>query len=183
MASYATTEMHTGGEPLRIIEEGYPEISGITILEKIKTMKNKMEDSRKLLMFEPRGHFDMYGVLLVPPDNPSADIGAIFMHNEGYSTMCGHAILSLGRYLLDKGFVKNPKIPETRINIQCPCGLVESYVKYDGKKTGAVRFLSVPAFLFAKGKRFTILHGNTIYTQHALHLDNLIITNQNLVSN
>jgi trans-L-3-hydroxyproline dehydratase len=105
--------LHTGGEPLRIIEEGYPEISGTTILEKIKTMKNKMDDSRKLLMFEPRGHFDMYGVLLVPPDNPSADIGAIFMHNEGYSTMCGHAILSLRRYLLDKGFVKNPKIPET----------------------------------------------------------------------
>ncbi|XP_063425578.1 trans-L-3-hydroxyproline dehydratase-like [Mytilus trossulus] len=150
MAEFVTTEMHTGGEPLRIIEKGYPDIPGATILEKIQTMKNSMEDKRKLLMFEPRGHFDMYGVLLVPPDIPSADVGAIFMHNQGYSTMCGHAMLALGRYIVDNGIVKNPTIPETKVNIQCPCGLVESYVKYDGKKTGAVRFFSVPAFLFAK---------------------------------
>ena len=151
MAEYITTEMHTGGEPLRIIEKGYPIITGSTILEKIQTLKTSMDNVRKLLMFEPRGHFDMFGVLLVPPDNPRADIGAIFMHNEGYSSMCGHAVIALGRYLMDKGIVKTTSVPETQVNIQCPCGLVEAYVKYDGSKTGSVRFFSVPSFLYAKG--------------------------------
>ena len=152
MAVYVTTEMHTGGDPVRIVEKGYPEIKGATILEKLQYLKKELDHVRKLLMWEPRGHFDMYGVVLVPADNPSAVVGAIFMRNDGYATMCGHAVISLGRYLVDKGFVKNPTIPETVVNIQCPCGLVEARVQYDGKKTGAVRFFSVPSFLYAKGK-------------------------------
>jgi len=152
MAEYVTTEMHTGGEPFRIIEKGYPDIKGATIWEKIRCLKKELDHVRKLLMWEPRGHFDMFGVVLVPADNPSAVVGAIFLHNEGYSSMCGHGVISLGRYLVDKGFVKNPTIPETVVNIQCPCGLVETRIQYDGKKTGAVRFFSVPSFLYAKGK-------------------------------
>lgn len=44
----------------------------------------------------------MYGAVLVEPDHPEAHIGVLFMHNEGYSTMCGHATIALGRYLVDK---------------------------------------------------------------------------------
>jgi trans-L-3-hydroxyproline dehydratase len=83
MAEYVTTEMHTGGEPFRIIEKGYPDIKGATILEKIRCLKRELDHVRKLLMWEPRGHFDMFGVVLVPADNPSAVVGAIFLHNEG----------------------------------------------------------------------------------------------------
>lgn len=150
MNEFITTEMHTAGEPVRIIEKGYPDITGDTILQKISTMRKSMDDKRVLLMHEPRGHFDMYGALLVSPDIQEADVGVIFMHNEGYSTMCGHAVISLGRYLIDKGIVQNPTIPETKINIQCPCGLVETHVKYDGTKTGSVRFQSVPAYVYSK---------------------------------
>ena len=92
-----TTEMHTGGEPVRIIETGYPEPEGATILEKRAWLRANADHYRKLLMFEPRGHYDMYGALLVTPDAPGADVGVIFMHNEGYATMCGHAVISLGR--------------------------------------------------------------------------------------
>ena len=152
MAEYVTTEMHTGGDPVRIVEKGYPEIKGATILEKIRYLKNELDHVRKLLMWEPRGHLAMFGVVLVPADNPSAEVGAIFIQNDGYCHMCGHAVISLGRYLVDKGFVKNPTVPETVVNIQCPCGLVEARVQYDGKKTGAVSFFSVPSFLYAKGK-------------------------------
>ena len=97
-----TTEMHTGGEPLRIIESGYPEIEGTTILDKRRFVTEKLDHLRKFLMFEPRGHFDMYGALLVKPDLPEADLAVLFLHNEGYSTMCGHAVLALGRYAVDK---------------------------------------------------------------------------------
>ncbi|XP_045175723.2 trans-L-3-hydroxyproline dehydratase-like [Mercenaria mercenaria] len=145
-----TIEMHTGGEPLRIVKSGLPAIKGKTILDKRRYLKDNIDNLRKLLIFEPRGHYDMYGVYLVEPDVIGADIGCIFIHNEGYSTMCGHAVLALGRYVVDHGIVREPVSPETRIVMQCPCGPVEAFVQYEHGKTGNVRFNSVPSFLFQK---------------------------------
>lgn len=101
-----TVEMHTGGEPLRIIISGYPEIKGKTILDKRRYLKENLDYLRRFLIFEPRGHYDQYGALLVKPDEESADLAVIFMHNEGYSTMCGHAVIALGRFAIDHGYVK-----------------------------------------------------------------------------
>ena len=147
-----TTEMHTGGEPLRIVEAGFPAIKGTTILDKRKYIRENLDHIRKFIIFEPRGHFDMYGVVFVEPDISEADIGTIFIHNEGYSTMCGHAIIALGRYAIDHGIVKTPVSPETEVVFQCPCGRVEAFVEYNNGKTGNVRFHSVPAFVFALGE-------------------------------
>lgn len=148
-----TVEMHTGGEPLRIVTAGLPVLHGETLLEKRRYLRDNLDHIRKFLIFEPRGHYDMYGVYIVEPDRKEADFGCIFFHNEGYSTMCGHAVIALGRYAVDHGLVQTPTAPETRVVMQCPCGLVEAFVEYDGKKTGSVRFNSVPAFLFQKGTR------------------------------
>ncbi len=98
-----TVEMHTGGEPLRIITCGYPEIKGETILAKRKYVEENLDHIRKLLMHEPRGHAEMYGALLVPPDDNKADLAVLFMHNGGYSVMCGHGVIALGRYAVDSG--------------------------------------------------------------------------------
>ena len=98
-----TVEMHTGGEALRIITSGYPEIKGETILAKRRYVTENLDDIRKLLMREPRGHSEMYGALLVPPDHEKADLASLFIHNGGYSVMCGHAVLALGRYAIDSG--------------------------------------------------------------------------------
>ena len=61
--------------------------------------------------------------------------------------MCGHATICLGRYAVDYKLVK-PASPETRVVIQCPCGLVTVYVQYDSEtgQTGSVRFQSVPSY-------------------------------------
>ena len=139
-----TIEMHTGGEPVRLVIGGYPSIPGATILAKRRHAQAHLDHLRRLLMFEPRGHFDMYGVLPVEPDLPGADLAVLFIHNEGYSTMCGHAVIALGRWAVDQGIVPR-KAGETRVAIQCPCGLVEAFVAADG----SVRFRSVPAFAFA----------------------------------
>jgi proline racemase len=139
-----TVEMHTGGEPVRIIVAGYPSIPGATILAKRRYAREHLDHLRRLLMFEPRGHFDMYGALPVEPDLPGADLAVLFMHNEGYSTMCGHGVIALGRWAVDSGIVARGK-EESRLGIQCPCGLVEVAVAADG----SVRFESVPAFAFA----------------------------------
>ncbi|XP_021363802.1 trans-L-3-hydroxyproline dehydratase-like isoform X2 [Mizuhopecten yessoensis] len=144
-----TREMHTAGEPLRVVESGFPSPRGDTILDKIRYTREHLDPYRKLLMNEPRGHLDMFGAVLVEPDHKDADIATMFIHNAGYSTMCGHAIIALGRYSVDTGLVRNPSSPETRVAIQCPCGLVEAFVEYKDGKTGNVRFNSVPAFVFA----------------------------------
>ncbi|MDH2595927.1 MULTISPECIES: proline racemase family protein [Acinetobacter calcoaceticus/baumannii complex] len=135
-------DMHTGGEPLRIITEGYPDIEGNTILEKRRYVTQHLDHLRKFLMFEPRGHKEMYGALLVEPSLPEADLAVLFMHNEGYSTMCGHAVIALGRFAIDEGLVEKT-FPKTTVNIECPCGLVQVEVDPNTYETS---FISVPAF-------------------------------------
>ena len=120
-----TVEMHTGGEPVRLVTAGYPAIPGATILAKRRHAREHLDHLRRLLMFEPRGHFDMYGVLPVEPDLPEADLAVLFIHNEGYSTMCGHAVIALARWAVDSGRVARRE-PETHVAIQCPCGLVQA---------------------------------------------------------
>lgn len=143
-------EMHTGGEPVRIIESGYPPLLGETILDKRRYARENFDHLRTALMHEPRGHFDMYGVIPVEPDLPEADLAVLFIHNEGYSLMCGHAALALGRYAVDKGMVEAEE-PETRMVIQCPCGPVTVYAEVREGRTGRVRFHSVGAFAYQLG--------------------------------
>ena len=149
MQKLSVIDMHTGGEPVRIVTGGYPRIPGGTILEKRAYVRENLDHLRKMLMFEPRGHYDMYGVLPVEPDLPGADLAVLFMHNEGYSTMCGHAVIALGRYAVDQGLVAAFE-PVTTVNIECPCGMVVASVEVKDGKAGAVTFESVPAFLFAR---------------------------------
>jgi proline racemase len=147
-----TVEMHTGGEPVRIVTSGYPTIEGATLLDKRRFARENLDRFRSLIMFEPRGHYDMYGVLPVAPDHPEADMAVLFIHNEGYSTMCGHATIALGRYALDRGMIE-PEGETARLNLQCPCGLVRVRVALEDGKPGPrnprVSFVSVPAFAFA----------------------------------
>jgi trans-L-3-hydroxyproline dehydratase len=156
--------MHTGGEPLRIVTGGYPALpKGLTILEKRAYVRDHLDHLRRLLIFEPRGHYDMYGALLVEPDLAGADLAVLFMHNEGYSTMCGHAVIALGRYAVDEGLVERRE-PVTTVNIECPCGLVVASVEVRNGKAGAVSFESVPAFLFARDEAVALPgHGSIAF--------------------
>jgi len=142
-----TVEMHTGGEPLRIITDGIPFPEGLTLLGKRRYLQQEADKYRRFLMLEPRGHRDMYGAVIVPPDSENADFGVIFMHNEGYSTMCGHGVIALGRYAVDHGLVDKDPL-STSMVIQCPCGDVETTVQTDGDHFGTVIFKSVPAFAY-----------------------------------
>ncbi|NGO54725.1 proline racemase family protein [Allomesorhizobium camelthorni] len=172
MEKLTVMDMHTGGEPLRIVTGGYPPIPRGTILDKRAYVRDKLDHLRKILIFEPRGHYDMYGALLVEPDLPGADLAVLFMHNEGYSTMCGHAIVALGRYAVDQGLVA-VREPVTTVNIECPCGMVVASVEVKDGSAGAVSFESVPAFLFARDRSvklqsfgeilFDIAYGGAFY--------------------
>ena len=141
-----TVEMHCGGEPVRIVVAGYPEIAGETILLKRRFAAEHTDHLRRLLMFEPRGHTDMYGVIPVTPDLPEADLAVLFMHNEGYSTMCGHATIAVARWAIESGLVVVTE-PETEIALQVPAGLVRITARVSGGRVGRVSFRSVPAFV------------------------------------
>jgi trans-L-3-hydroxyproline dehydratase len=145
-----TVEMHTGGEPVRIVCNVADRICGEDILAKRRFMHEHADEVRRLLMFEPRGHYDMYGAVLVQPTLAEADLAVLFTHNEGYSTMCGHAVIALARFAVDTGRVPAVE-PLTRVGIECPCGLVVAFVEVRDGKAGAVYFDSVPAFAFALG--------------------------------
>ncbi len=152
-----TVEMHTGGEPVRIVVGGWPEVPGATLLDKRRHATAEQDHLRRFLMHEPRGHYDMYGVLPVTPDHPDAHLAVLFMHNAGWSTMCGHAVIALGRWAVDQGMVSTDG-DTARVNIQCPCGLVPADVALSGPDAGQVTFESVPAFAAALDQSIDLPH-------------------------
>ena len=117
-----TIDMHTGGEPLRVIVDGFPKLEGNSVLEYRNFVKENYDYLRKALMHEPRGHADMYGCILLPPNDDDGDFGILFLHNEGYSTMCGHAVIAISVLAVEMGWV-DKIAPETHIKIDAPCGL------------------------------------------------------------
>jgi proline racemase len=139
------TDMHTAGEPVRIVTGGYPALAGATLLEKRREARDDHDAYRRALMLEPRGHAGMYGVIPVAASHREAVLGVLFIHNEGYSTMCGHATIALGRWCIESGLV--PAIaPVTRFAIEAPCGLVRLSCQVANGRVGEVSFESVPAF-------------------------------------
>lgn len=143
-----TIDAHTAGEPLRVIVDGVPALPGATILEKRRYFREHLDFLRTALMWEPRGHADMYGCVLTEPETPDGDLGVIFMHNEGYSTMCGHGIIGLAKVVLDTGMVeKEGATPILRIDT--PAGRVTAHARREGEQVIEVSFLNVPSFVYA----------------------------------
>ncbi|MCD2205113.1 proline racemase family protein [Halobacterium sp. KA-6] len=140
-----TIESHTGGEPLRIIVDGFPELEGDTILERRRQMQNEHDDLRSALMWEPRGHADMYGAILTEPVTDQADVGILFTTNKGYSSMCGHGIIALGTALLEAQMLPSSP-PEKTVAFDTPAGLVTATSKLDNGRVTSVSFENVPSF-------------------------------------
>src|SRR5215475_3569160 len=118
-----TIEMHTGGEPLRVYTSGLPAIKGNTVLEKRRYFREHYDHIRTGTIWEPRGHADMYGAVLTP--SADADFDVFFLHNEGYSTMCGHAILALTTLVFETGLIVKPG-DARELAINAPAGRVHA---------------------------------------------------------
>ena len=145
VVKYHTVEMHAGGEPVRLVLEGFPEPRGATVLEKRNDAAARLDVHRRRLMLEPRGHAEMYGALPVQASVPGAAFGVLFMHHSGFSTMCGHATIALGRWAVDAGRV-TLRDGCADFVLECPCGPVAVHVADGG---ASVAFDSVPAFAAA----------------------------------
>jgi proline racemase len=143
-------DYHTGGEPFRIVTGGVEEPRGSTILERRRDALERLDHVRRLLVFEPRGHADMYGCHVVPPNDVGADLGVLFFHNAGYSTACGHGTIALVTWALDEGIVRREE-GENRIVVDVPSGRLEAWGHVQGGRVRSVRFRNVPAYVQAQG--------------------------------
>jgi trans-L-3-hydroxyproline dehydratase len=143
-----TIDAHAAGEPLRVVTGGIPAPAGRSMLERRRFARERLDPWRRALMWEPRGHADMYGCLLTPPVSPGADLGVLFMHNEGFSTMCGHGIIALVTVLLETG-MRPIGAPETTLRIDTPAGLIRAVARIEGQRVASVAFDNVPSFVLA----------------------------------
>jgi len=147
-----TVDYHTAGEPFRIVTAGVPELEGRRILDRRRWAKEHLDDVRRLLVNEPRGHADMYGCFVTPPDDDWADLGVVFFHNEGYSTACGHGTIALVTWAIDSGRIRvEPRATSVSVTVDVPSGRLacEARLDEDGK-VEAVRFRNVPSFVLAR---------------------------------
>jgi len=144
-----TFDAHTGGEPLRIITGGWPAPEGDSILARRRFARDEQDTLRTALMWEPRGHADMYGCLVTPPVTPDADFGVLFLHNEGFSTMCGHGIIAVVTVALETGMIWGDR-NETTVRIDTPAGLVTARGKMDDARVSSVAFENVPSFVLSR---------------------------------
>ena len=146
-------DLHCAGEPLRLIRSGYPQVPFAPILDRRRWVQDHADGARRTLMFEPRGHRDMYGAVLLPPFRSDADIAVLFMHNAGYSTMCGHGIICLTAGLIEERLYPATE-PQTVIRWETPAGLVTATAdvttaENGGPEVAGVRFVNVPSYLHA----------------------------------
>ena len=148
-----TVDYHTAGEPFRIVTGGVPELEGRRILDRRRWAKENIDEVRRLLVNEPRGHADMYGCFVTPPDDDWADLGVVFFHNEGYSTACGHGTIALVTWAIDSGRIEaRPDASSVSVTVDVPSGRLVCQARLDPDgKVEAVRFRNVPSFVFARG--------------------------------
>ncbi len=165
-ARITAIDMHTGGEPLRVLIDGLPTIEGRTVLEKRRYFREHYDYIRTGLMWEPRGHADMYGAVITP--SADADFDVFFLHNEGYSTMCGHAIIALTKLVIETGLVGKQEII-----INVPAGRVHAKATVENGEVREVSFRNVPSFLYLRDElvqvpdvgivRFDVAYGGAFY--------------------
>lgn len=141
MQRVRVVDSHTGGEPTRVVLEGFPELLGATVQEKRMEFDRIAGDWWRGLLDEPRGSDPWVGALLLPSSNPVCDFGVIFFNTVGSLHMCGHGTIGLAATLHHLGLVK-----QDELTLDTPVGPVA--VKLHGPNRATLR--NVPAYRLAK---------------------------------
>ncbi|HNH21546.1 MAG TPA: proline racemase family protein, partial [Ferruginibacter sp.] len=140
-------DAHTCGNPVRLVKQGGPVLTGNSMSEKRQHFLREFDWIRKGLMFEPRGHDMMSGSILYPPHDPQNDVAVLFIETSGCLPMCGHGTIGTVTIAIEEGLIQ-PKTPGT-VRLEAPAGLVIISYQQEGGKVKSVRLTNVPAFLHA----------------------------------
>ncbi|MDR1801069.1 MAG: proline racemase family protein [Lachnospiraceae bacterium] len=159
-ASFVAVDTHTVGECTRILLSGFPELKGDTPIERKKYLQSNFDKYRQALMFEPRGHHDMFGAYLTTPLNKEADFAVFFMDTGAYLNMCGHGTIGSCTAIIEAG-LKEAVEPYTDIVLEAPAGIVRAKAEVKNGKVVSVTFKNVPAFLY-KENLTTVIDGKEI---------------------
>ncbi len=159
-ASFHAIDTHTVGEFTRIIVSGFPELKGETMIERKNFLARNYDKYRRALMFEPRGHHDMFGALLTDPVHSEADFGVIFMDTGEYLNMCGHGTIGSVTAIIETGLVPAQE-PYTEVVLDAPAGLIRTKAEVKNGKVMNVTLTNVPAFLY-KENLTTVVDGKEI---------------------
>jgi proline racemase len=150
-----TVDYHTAGEPFRIVTGGVEPLRGKTILEKRRYALEHLDRVRELLVFEPRGHADMYGCFVTEPEDSGADLGVVFFHNAGYSTACGHGTIALVTWAIESSRIEAVE-PQTRVVVDVPSGRLSTVANVKNGHVESVRFRNVPSFVLVDGLKIRV---------------------------
>ncbi|MGQ1787168.1 4-hydroxyproline epimerase [Saccharicrinis sp. GN24d3] len=139
---------HTCGNPVRVVAGGVPPLKGASIFDKREHFLKEFDWVRTGLMFEPRGHEQMSGSLIFPPENPQNDAGILFIETSGCLPMCGHGTIGTVTIAIEEGLIM-PNVPG-KLRLETPAGLVIAhYERNDKGKVTSVKLINIPSFLYA----------------------------------
>jgi proline racemase len=160
----STVDYHTAGEPFRIVTEGVGPIPGATMLDKRRYAQEQLDQVRRLLVNEPRGHADMYGCFVTDPVGPDSALGVLFFHNAGFSTACGHGTIALVTWALEHGVLE----PREPLRVDAPSGTLDVDASLSRGRVERVAFRNVPSFVHltdveAAGLRADVAFGGAFY--------------------
>jgi proline racemase len=159
---FAAVDSHTEGMPTRVVTGGVGPLPGASMLERKTHFEAELDDLRRLLMREPRGHGAMSGAILQPPTREDADWGVLFIEVSGCLPMCGHGTIGVATVLVETGMVAVTE-PETVIRLDTPAGLVEVRVAVHEGAATAVTLRNVPAFLERRDAIVELPEGPLVY--------------------
>jgi proline racemase len=167
LTAVSTVDYHTGGEPFRIVTGGVGPLEGRTILDKRRYAAQHLDHVRRLLVYEPRGHADMYGCFVTEPEDEGADLGVVFFHNAGYSTACGHGTIALVTWAIESGRIETAS-DQVAVTVDVPSGRLSTVAQVDDDRVVSVRFRNVPSFVYARGleaagRRVDVAFGGAFY--------------------
>ena len=154
-AQLQVVDAHTVGEFCRVVIGGFPEPEGNTMIEKKKWMEHNYDHVRTALMFEPRGHHDMFGAFLCEPVNKEADFGVMFMDTGGYLNMCGHCTIGAVTVAIEAGLVESHE-GENSVVLDAPAGLIRTTAIVKDGKVENVTLTNVPAFVYKENLSVTV---------------------------
>jgi len=151
----STVDYHTAGEPFRIVSGGVPSLRGVSIMEKRRYALEHLDHVRQLLVFEPRGHADMYGGFVTDPQDAGAQLGVVFFHNAGYSTACGHGTIALVTWAIEAAMVPASG-PSVEVVVDVPSGRLATVATVADGRVRSVRFRNVPSFVLLEGLSLSV---------------------------
>ena len=129
-------DSHTGGEPTRLVVDGFPDLGNGSMAERRALLAAEHDQWRTATVLEPRGNDVIVGALLCPPVDARNAAGVVFFNNSGYLGMCGHGTIGLVASLAYMGRIQ-PGVH----GIETPVGTVQTTLHDDG----SVSVRNVPA--------------------------------------